>query len=115
MFAMLMWTVHDFPCYANVSGWSMKGFLACPNCHKDTCSERLCHEKKWCYMGHRRFLETDHKWRTNRTSFNKRPERRPPPISLSGHDVCEEFSNCENDFGKDVKGKRKRGDRYLVH
>jgi len=115
MFAMLMWTVHDFPGYTNVSGWSTKGFLACPNCHKYTCSERLCHRKTWCCMGHRRFLEADHKWRTNRTSFNKRPERRPPPISLSGHDVCEELSNCENDFGKDVKGKRKRGDRYLVH
>ena len=49
------------------------------------------------------------------TSFSKRLERRPPPISLSGHDGCEELSNCENDFGKDVKGKRKRGDRYLVH
>ena len=93
MFAMLMWIVHDFPGYANVSGWSTKGFLACPNCHQDICSKRLCHGKKWCYMGHCRFLEPDHKWRTNRASFNKRPEKRPPPISLSGHDVCEELSN----------------------
>ena len=68
-------------------------------------TERLCHEKKWCYIGHHRFLEPDHKWRTNRTSFNKGPERRPPPISLNGRDVCEQLSNCGNDFGKDAKGK----------
>ena len=66
-------------------------------------------------MRHRRFLEPDHPWRTSRTSFNKRPKRRPPPIVLSSHDIWEKLSNCENDFGKDVKGKRKRGDRYLVH
>ena len=75
MFTMLMWIVHDFPGYANVSAWSTKGFLSCPNCHKHTCSERLCHGKKWCYMGHRRFLEPYRKWRTNRASFNKRPEK----------------------------------------
>ena len=51
MFVLLMWTVHDFLGNANVSGWSTKVFLACPNCHNDTCSERLCHRKKWCYIG----------------------------------------------------------------
>ena len=107
LFALLIWTIHDFPGYANVSGWSTKGFLACPNCHKDTCSERLYHGKKWCYMSHRRFLEPDHKWRLNRTSFNKKTERRAPPQPLSGYDVWEQLSNCDNLFGKGDKGKRK--------
>jgi len=66
MFAVLIWTMQDFPTYANLSGWSTKGFLACPNCHKDTFSHRLKHGRKWCYMGHRRFLELDHPWRLNR-------------------------------------------------
>jgi len=107
-------SVHDFLGHANVSGWNTKEFLTCPNCHKDTNFERLCYGKKWCYMGHCRSLEPDHKWMTNRTSFNKGPERRPPPISLNGRDVCEQLSNCGNDFGKDAKGEQKRGDRYLV-
>jgi len=54
MFAVLMWTVHDFSCCANVSGWSTKGYLACPNFHKDTCSERLFHGKNgatWDIIG----------------------------------------------------------------
>ena len=54
MFAMLTWTVHDFPGYANVSGWSTKGFLACPNCHKGTYSKRLFMERSgviWDVVG----------------------------------------------------------------
>ncbi|KAH9685459.1 hypothetical protein KPL70_013963 [Citrus sinensis] len=27
---ILMWTINDFPAYANLSGWSTKGKLACP-------------------------------------------------------------------------------------
>ena len=60
MRSVLLWTIQDFPSYANLSGWSIKGTLACPNCHKNTCSYRLKHNHKWCYMGHRRFLEAYH-------------------------------------------------------
>ena len=66
-------------------------------------------------MSHRRFLDPDHKWRLNRTSFNKKTERRPPPQPLTGYDVWEQLSNCDNLFGKGDKGKRKRGDRYLLY
>jgi len=105
MFALLIWIIHDFPGYANVSGWSTKGFLACHYCQKETCSERIYHRKKWCYMSHRRFLEPDHKWRLNKTSFNKKLERRPPPKPLTGDDVWEQLRNCDNIFRKGDKGK----------
>jgi hypothetical protein len=36
MHAALLWTINDFPAYANLSGWSTKGKLACPVCNKDT-------------------------------------------------------------------------------
>jgi hypothetical protein len=36
--AAMLWIVHDFPAYANLSGYSTKGRLACPVCHKETCS-----------------------------------------------------------------------------
>ena len=35
--AALLWTISDFPAYANLSGWSTKGKLACPVCCGDTC------------------------------------------------------------------------------
>jgi hypothetical protein len=34
--AILLWTINDFPAYAMLSGWSMKGKFAYPYFHKDT-------------------------------------------------------------------------------
>ncbi|KAG8489399.1 hypothetical protein CXB51_017849 [Gossypium anomalum] len=42
--AALLWTINDFPAYANLSGWSTKGRYACPCCAAQTCS-------KWLLMG----------------------------------------------------------------
>ncbi|KAG8501438.1 hypothetical protein CXB51_003791 [Gossypium anomalum] len=36
--AALLWTINDFPAYANLSGWSTKGRYACPCCAAQTCS-----------------------------------------------------------------------------
>ncbi|CAL2229846.1 unnamed protein product [Prunus armeniaca] len=33
--AAVMWTVNDFPAYAMVSGWSTKGYMACPEKDKE--------------------------------------------------------------------------------
>ncbi|XP_065847546.1 uncharacterized protein [Euphorbia lathyris] len=64
--ASLLWTINDFPAYANLSGWSTKGKMACPCCNKDTCYLRLANCKKQCYMGHRRFLDSKHRWRKDK-------------------------------------------------
>ncbi|GKD78306.1 transposon, En/Spm-like protein, partial [Tanacetum coccineum] len=50
--ASILWTVNDFPAYANLSGWSTKGRVACPTCANLTHSMWLKHGKKFCYMGH---------------------------------------------------------------
>ena len=34
--AALLWTINDFPAYANLSGWSTKGEYACPICNTNT-------------------------------------------------------------------------------
>ena len=51
--AATLWTISDFPAYANLSGWSTKGQFACPSCNKETCSHRLKHGRTFCYRGHR--------------------------------------------------------------
>ena len=38
MQAALLWTINDFPAYGMMSGWSTKGYMACPTCNKDICS-----------------------------------------------------------------------------
>ena len=62
----LLWTISDFPTYANLSGWSTKGELACPSCHKHTCSKWLKFSGKHCYMGHRRFLDVSNPFRKDK-------------------------------------------------
>ncbi|XP_039134220.1 uncharacterized protein LOC120271606 [Dioscorea cayenensis subsp. rotundata] len=38
MRAAILWTINDFPAYANLSGWSTKWAYACPICGYDTAS-----------------------------------------------------------------------------
>jgi len=56
----LMWTINDFPAYANLSGWTKKGYYACPSCTQSTHSMYLPFGRKTCYMGHHIWLLDDH-------------------------------------------------------
>ncbi|XP_077224998.1 uncharacterized protein LOC143858225 [Tasmannia lanceolata] len=109
MHAALLWTISDFPAYANLSGWSTKGKLACPSCSKDTCSLRLKHGRKFCYMGHRRFLEENHKFRFEKFAFDGTVEKRSAPIPLSGTQVFYQLQSINTTFGKkkDIDPKKK--------
>nr|XP_009623896.1 uncharacterized protein LOC104115034 isoform X1 [Nicotiana tomentosiformis]XP_018632796.1 uncharacterized protein LOC104115034 isoform X1 [Nicotiana tomentosiformis]XP_018632797.1 uncharacterized protein LOC104115034 isoform X1 [Nicotiana tomentosiformis] len=107
MRATLLWTINDFPAYAYLSGWSTKGALACPSCNKETPSTRLKYGRKLSYMGARRFLSPNHKWRGNKRDFNGEVERRPTPKILSGDDILNQLDSLEDiKFGKTQKRKR---------
>ncbi|XP_057771180.1 uncharacterized protein LOC130990991 [Salvia miltiorrhiza] len=107
--AAVLWTINDFPAYGNLSGWSTKGYLACPVCNKETCSTWLQNGKKVCYMGHRRFLPRGHKWRSNRAAFDGKSELRDKPIPLTGDDVVQQLSNVNPvKFGKVQLHQKKR-------
>ncbi|XP_073301900.1 uncharacterized protein [Primulina huaijiensis] len=100
--AALLWTISDFPGYATLSGWSTKGKFACPVCHKFTHSRWLKNGKKYCYMGHRKFLNGDHEFRKDAQHFDGTEEYgRPSPI-LSGDTVINELKNFNLKFGKTV-------------
>uniref|UniRef100_A0A2N9GHE4 Transposase-associated domain-containing protein n=1 Tax=Fagus sylvatica TaxID=28930 RepID=A0A2N9GHE4_FAGSY len=100
--AAVLWTINDFPAYAVLSGWSTKGELACPSCHKDTWSSRLKYGRKHCYMGHRRFLESNHTWRKNKSSFDNTRETRQAPKPLSGDEELsvEELDRLDHQIAK---------------
>jgi len=66
MRTQLMWTINDLLAYADLSGWPNRGVKACPCCMHLTRSKYLKNGKKFCYMGHRRYLPTKHIWRLNR-------------------------------------------------
>lgn len=61
-----MWTISDFPAYANLSGWSTKGKTSCPCCNENTRSRWLSNGRKFCYMGHRRFLPMSHRFQEDK-------------------------------------------------
>ncbi|XP_024630394.2 uncharacterized protein [Medicago truncatula] len=84
MRAAIMWTINDFPAYANLSGWSTKGRYACPCCGFDTTSKWLRYSRKFCYMCNRRWLEPGHKWRYNKGHFDGNQEFRAPPELPNG-------------------------------
>ncbi|XP_019255175.1 PREDICTED: uncharacterized protein LOC109233766 [Nicotiana attenuata] len=79
MRAALMWTIHAFPAYGTLSIWCTYGRFACPSCNINTQSRRLKHGRKFCYMGHRRFLKSGQKFRNDAKSFDGTKETRPAP------------------------------------
>ena len=109
MHAAVLWTVHDFPAYGTISGWSTKGYKACPVCNEDTSSQPL--RSKICYMGHRRYLPIRHAWRSN-TQYDGKSERRSAPRNFTGVEILQQLDKVREERpGKhpdNVDRKRKR-------
>ena len=89
MKAILMWTVHDFPAYGLISGQTVKGYVACPVCGGGTCSEHSRVLNKMVYLGSRRFLPPDHRFRRMRSHFNNSVEELIFPRRRSGTETLE--------------------------
>jgi hypothetical protein len=99
-----LWTINDFPAYAMLSGWSMKGKFACPYCHKDTEYMWLKYGSKHCYIGHHRFLPMNHRWCKNKISFNNMVETRESLVPLTSKQVLQQYESFEQvQFGKTLK------------
>ncbi|XP_019189395.1 PREDICTED: uncharacterized protein LOC109183788 [Ipomoea nil] len=86
--------------------------LACPSCNFDFLPNRLPHSRKWCFMGHRRFLGSSHRYRHHNSKFDGTKDLRSPPKMLSGSDVLNQLADINITFGKNLemteKGKRSR-------
>ncbi|KAG8501221.1 hypothetical protein CXB51_003352 [Gossypium anomalum] len=96
----LLWTINDFPAYANLSGWSTKGRYACPCCAAQTCSKWLYNGKKFSYMGHRRWLDENHKFRFQRTLFDGTEEYRGAPEQTIGSEILFMLKDINFSYGK---------------
>jgi len=68
--AILMWTVNDFPAYGLLSGQQVHGYKGCPLCGPETCAEHATLLNKMIYLGARRYLDDNHRFRRTRASFN---------------------------------------------
>jgi hypothetical protein len=83
--AAFLWSIHDYPGYATMSGRSTRGFHACVHCDENPCAEPL--KNKIGYIGHRRFLDKDHPYRKSRL-FNGTTETRDPPRKYTPKEVA---------------------------
>ncbi|CAM8926030.1 unnamed protein product [Rhodiola kirilowii] len=100
MRAMLMCTINDFPAYGNLSGYSIKGYKACPICGEATHSRYLKNCRKMIFMGHRRFLPRHHPYRRKKAAFNGETEHAIEPQPCSSYEIHEKIQNITNRFGK---------------
>src|SRR4051812_24778481 len=82
--AALLCTLNDFPALAYLYGWSTSGKYACPSCGAFTRSYWLKKSKKFCYMGHRRWLPQGHVSRRRKKEFDNTEEMEPTPVTMSG-------------------------------
>jgi hypothetical protein len=103
MRAQLMWTINDFPAYADLSGWPTRGVKACPCCMYSTRSAWLKYGKKYCFMGHRRYLPMDHPFRRNRRTFDGKQEFECAPEVPSGEEILSQLEGMV--FGDESAGK----------
>ena len=70
--AAVLWSINDYPTLGTLSGRSTKGYYACVHCDKNPLSQRL--KCKIGYIGHRRYLPTDHDWRKYTKEFDGNTE-----------------------------------------
>lgn len=83
--AMLLWTIHDFPGYGTVGGFSHQGFAACPSCGCNLGAEHSVELGKQTYTGTRRWLPPGHPYKSEemKDHFTGFVEDRPKPVVVS--------------------------------
>ncbi|KAK6782459.1 hypothetical protein RDI58_020255 [Solanum bulbocastanum] len=96
MRAALMWIVSDFSRLDSLFGWNTHNSLACPSYNFDTEPCRLPHNRKWCFIDHRRFLSRNHKFKMMRHRFDEIVEERTPPKKLSGSDNFQQVKDINS-------------------
>jgi hypothetical protein len=86
--AVLMWTIHDFPEYATVGGFSYQGYAACPWCGPNLSAEHSLELGKQTYAGTRRWLPENHIYRSAEMKeyFDGKMEARDKPIPITMQD-----------------------------
>ncbi|XP_028110420.1 uncharacterized protein LOC114308923 [Camellia sinensis] len=112
MHATVIWTINDFPAYGNLSGWSTKGYLACPNCNENASSQRL--RSKIGYTGARRYLPEDHPWRKSKL-FNGKADDRARPSKLIGEQILNQLdSGTFKPFRKHPSNQKRKRDENTI-
>ena len=116
--ATLLWTINNFPAYGDISGWNTKCSLACPSCNYDKQSHWLIYGRKFSYIGHKQFLDSNHRFRKQKKSFDGNVDMRSTPIIVSRGEIMLQTDVVANHvFGKkqiNLGNKRKTREEFLI-
>ena len=107
---MLLWTISDFPAYENLSRCSVKSHYACPVYGQNKHSIWLTHSRKCVYLGHCRFLPSNHPFRSLKKVFNNKIEKEKPPQTFIGEDILKLIDDIDYKSRKHKGSKRKCDD-----
>ena len=103
--AAVIWCIHDFPALHTWSGRITAGYQACVRCDKDPCSRRI--RNKICFIGHRRFLVKNHRWRRSK-EFDGQTENRDKPAEFTKEELEEQLEKVKDVRPGKLEKKRKR-------
>ena len=81
--AMLIWIVNDYPTFGLLSEQQIHGYKGCPQ----TCAKHAVLLKKMIYLGARRYLHADHRFRRARATLNNHQEWQLSPETPTGEEV----------------------------
>lgn len=112
--AMLIWTVNDFPAYGLLAGQQVHGYKGCPLCGPETCAEHSPLLSKMIYLGGRRFLPGDHRFRRAKAAFNNHQEWSMGPDRPTGEEVLV-WGTARSSFLADGGVENSNGDPVKLH
>ena len=95
--AMLLWTIHDFPGYGTVGGFTHQGYAACPWCGSQLGAQHSVELGKQTYGGTRYWLPEDHPYRSEemKAHFNGDMENRPKPHAITVEEQIQHVLECK--------------------
>src|ERR1041385_5265620 len=105
--ALLFVTINDWPALSNLSGQTNKGYKACTHCLDETESIYLPNCNKNVYLGHRRFLPSNHPLRKKGKHFKGEADHWKKPVRRTGDDILDMVKDLPEQvvFGKGPGGK----------
>jgi hypothetical protein len=103
VYVVLLWTISDWQGRGISSGESI---ATCSHCLTETCSRRLKHGKKACFLGHRRFLPQNHLFRDDKESFVGKTKYREALVQPTWHEISEMTKGIHTVYGKLQRQKR---------
>ncbi|XP_028101245.1 uncharacterized protein LOC114300576 [Camellia sinensis] len=105
MRAALLWTIHDWPAFGDISGWRTKGHYSCYTCNDEPYFESLT--SKTAYSNHRCYLPDDHPERRKSRAYNGKHEKRKRSLVIPIEKIEEQLGSVTGvTYGKHPNNRK---------